>query len=64
MVVLGVAPNPFLEKSEPAVRDLLELVETKLAAAESVDSIPRDALLSDETSPETLVALPGTGVER
>ena len=35
MVILGFAPNPFLEKSEPAVRDLLEMIETKRAAAES-----------------------------
>ncbi|GMQ81344.1 MAG: NADH-quinone oxidoreductase subunit M [Rhodothermia bacterium] len=35
MVILGFAPNPFLKKSEPAVRDLLEMIETKRAAAES-----------------------------
>ena len=39
MIILGVAPNPFLEKSEPAVRDLLELIESKRAAAESESSL-------------------------
>jgi len=34
MIVLGFAPTPFLEKSEPAVRDLLETIETKRALAE------------------------------
>jgi len=33
MIVLGFSPSPFLEKSEPAVRDLLETVEHKLALA-------------------------------
>lgn len=39
MIILGVAPNPFLKKSEPAVRDLLELIESKRAAAESESSL-------------------------
>lgn len=33
MLVMGVAPNPFLKKSEPAVRDLLQTIETKRLVA-------------------------------
>jgi NADH-quinone oxidoreductase subunit M len=40
MVVLGVAPNSFLKMSEPAVNDLLETVERKLALAESESIAP------------------------
>ena len=60
MIVLGVAPNPFLAKSEPAVRDLLEMVETKLAAAESADSSSQAVYFAVGNQPETLVVLPGT----
>jgi NADH-quinone oxidoreductase subunit M len=35
MIIMGVAPTPFLEKSEPAVEHLLEVIETKKAAAEA-----------------------------
>ncbi len=34
MVVMGIAPAPFLAKSEPAVNDLLEMIESKRIAAE------------------------------
>ena len=34
MIVLGFAPTPFLEKSENAVQELLETIETKRAFAE------------------------------
>ena len=36
MIVMGFAPNPFLQKSEPAVRDLLQHVESKRIAAENL----------------------------
>ncbi len=38
MVVMGLAPSPFLAKSEPAVKDLLETIETKRLAAEEMAS--------------------------
>jgi NADH-quinone oxidoreductase subunit M len=38
MALLGLAPNSFLKRSEPAVADLLETIERKLAAAERPDS--------------------------
>lgn len=47
MIILGFAPNPFLEKSEPAVRDLLELIETKRAAAESESSLDTEYQYSE-----------------
>jgi len=47
MVVLGFSPNPFLEKSEPAVRDLLETVEHKLALAQQAEN----QLLADQERP-------------
>ena len=34
MIVMGFAPNSFLQKSEPAARHLLEVVEAKRASAE------------------------------
>jgi len=36
MIIMGFMPNPFLQKSEPAVRDLLEGIETKRMAAEQL----------------------------
>ena len=36
MVVMGLAPSPFLAKSEPAVKQLLETIETKRLAAEEM----------------------------
>ncbi len=38
MLVMGLAPSPFLAKSEPAVKDLLETIETKRLAAEAMAS--------------------------
>jgi NADH-quinone oxidoreductase subunit M len=35
MIILGFAPAPFLAKSEPAVQNLLEVIETKRLAAEA-----------------------------
>jgi len=74
MVVLGVAPNAFLKMSEPAVNDLLETVERKLALAESESIAPlafrtpeapvdnaTDENAVDESAVENAIAeLPGT----
>lgn len=35
MLILGLYPTPFLERSEPAVRSILEMVEEKRLAADS-----------------------------
>jgi NADH-quinone oxidoreductase subunit M len=39
MIILGFAPAPFLAKSEPAVQDLLQTIETKRIAAEEMASM-------------------------
>ena len=41
MFVLGVAPAPFLEKSEASARFLLETIQEKSIAAESGSTVPR-----------------------
>jgi NADH-quinone oxidoreductase subunit M len=49
MVVLGLMPNPFLQKSEPAVRFLLETIEAKrLAALEEAEGRPAARAAYDE----------------
>ncbi len=53
MIVLGFAPAPFLAKSEPAVRQLLEQVEAKRVAALA---LPSDAPLAPP--PAVTVAAP------
>lgn len=50
MLVLGFAPNPFLEKSEPAVRHLLETIETKRLAAIETDAEELVLIVDTETS--------------
>ncbi len=40
MLVLGFYPQPFLEKSEPATRHLLEMIESKVARAEQGHPAP------------------------
>lgn len=42
MIILGFAPNPFLKKSEPAVKSLLEMIEFKRMAAETESSQIQD----------------------
>ncbi|MDA1027551.1 MAG: NADH-quinone oxidoreductase subunit M [Bacteroidetes bacterium] len=44
MIILGLMPAPFLAKSEPAVKNLIEVIETKRAASlsESVVTIETD----------------------
>ncbi|GIV58302.1 MAG: NADH:ubiquinone oxidoreductase subunit M [Rhodothermaceae bacterium] len=49
MVVLGVAPTPFLKTSEPATRFLLETMEQKRLAAEAM--APLSPTLADLTPP-------------
>ena len=41
MILLGVMPQPFLKRSEPATAQLLELIEEKKASA-PVDPMPRN----------------------
>jgi len=58
MFILGVAPNPFLEKSEPAVRGLLELIETKRLAAELEGTPDHRVRISFEWTASTSGVLP------
>lgn len=43
MIALGFAPAPFLAKSEPAVQNLLEIVQTKHAQTLAAESVRVDA---------------------
>jgi NADH-quinone oxidoreductase subunit M len=52
MVVLGFFPSPFLEKSEPAVEHLLEIIQTKQLAADQA-VVP---LLTDDNSAASEIA--------
>ena len=51
MIIMGVAPTPFLKKSEPAVDHLLEVIETKRMAIEAdAESIPLAEAVEAATS--------------
>jgi NADH-quinone oxidoreductase subunit M len=56
MLVMGFAPNSFLQKSEPATRYLLEVVEAKHASAVASIEQQQLTLNVDEESPAPLVA--------
>jgi len=62
MIVLGFAPNPFLQKSEPAVRDLIERVEEKRMAVLEMERQSEIATgmvaASDSPAAQTLTELP------
>ena len=62
MVVLGIAPNSFLQLSEPVVQDLLQTIETKRIAAEAAPlRLTAEAAplrLAEEAAPLRLTAEP------
>jgi len=51
MIVLGVAPNPFLQKSEGAVRTLLQQVEVKRMAVIELEADQKTVAAEFSTTP-------------
>lgn len=65
MLVLGFAPNPFLQKSEPAAEYLLNVVEEKRSTAtQASDPGRQEAISLDDAWPDTQATGAGRMVER